>query len=56
MGDPAEDHENMIELNYIILDACARYLKQDGNLLMKTFQGSLEKELMVHPQSTTHSR
>ena len=47
IGEKDSDHENTVDLNFIIVDACIKYLKEGGILLMKTMQGSVERKLKV---------
>jgi 23S rRNA (uridine2552-2'-O)-methyltransferase len=44
-GTKATDHANLILLNQVTIDFAQKVLKRNGNFIMKTFEGSLQKKL-----------
>jgi len=47
IGENSDDHENAVNLNFIIVDSCQNYLAKGGNLLMKSISGGMETKLKV---------
>jgi len=43
-GIKSSDHVNLIELNKITIDFALKVLKRKGNLVIKTFEGTLQKK------------
>jgi 23S rRNA (uridine2552-2'-O)-methyltransferase len=44
-GQKATDHYNLIELNRTTIEFAYKVLKRNGNLVIKTFEGSLQRKL-----------
>jgi 23S rRNA (uridine2552-2'-O)-methyltransferase len=44
-GTKATDHANLIMLNQVTIEFAQKVLKRNGNFIMKTFEGSLQKKL-----------
>jgi hypothetical protein len=45
IGNKYKDHTDLINLNKITIDFSAKFLKTKGSLIMKTFEGSMQKKL-----------
>lgn len=44
-GTKAADHVNLIQLNETTIDFASKVLKRNGNFVMKTFEGTLQRKL-----------
>jgi 23S rRNA (uridine2552-2'-O)-methyltransferase len=46
-GNKLTDHYNLINMNYLTKDFSFKVLKRNGHLIMKTFEGSMQKKLQT---------
>lgn len=50
-GNKYVDHSNLISLNQLTVDFAFKVLKRNGNLILKTFEGSMQKKFQDNIKS-----